>query len=282
MNMIRIAVCFSGQSRTYKQCLLNQKRLIESIDIQGQLLQIDYFLHTWDTNQWTSVSSDKMKLNSIPHVKANVDIEYIKSTVNLVDYKIEKFNENTHNGFWPGLLYSMYYCNYLKRKKEIMDSFRYDLVIKMRFDVLFNPMLKYTIPLPLEDHIMYTASLMSRMPNELNFYNFDDVFFYGTSFTMDIISDTYRFVNKKLGHKIFENEIENKDLSFEFYYGPGCLIYRHGTLYGMSPGKINPLYYIIARYGVMARNLDGIRDFEEIAKLNQNYYNNINNSTRLI
>lgn len=176
----------------------------------------------------------------------------------------------------------MYYCNYLKRKKEIMDSFRYDLVIKMRFDVLFNPMLKYSIPLPLEDHIMYTASLMSRMPNELNFYNFDDVFFYGTSFTMDIISDTYRFVNKKLGHKIFENEIENKDLSFEFYYGPGCLIYRHGTLYGMSPGKINPLYYIIARYGVLGRNLDGIRDFEEIAKLNQNYYNNINNSTRLI
>lgn len=273
MKMFNIAICISGQARTYKQCLLNQKKLFENLFINQPNIHIDYFFHTWDTNQWTEKGSDKQLLHVLPYEKTDIDVDFIRSNVNLIDYKIEHFDKDKINNHWGPSLYSMYYCNYLKRKKELKDCFRYDLVIKTRFDLLFNPNIRYSIYTPLEDYVMYTASPMSRMSNELNYFNFDDVLFYGSSFTMDILCDTYRYVNANLSHNNFAKDIENLDLPFEYYYGPGCLIYRHGTLFGLSPSRGNHLEYIVARRKVMEENLDGIIDYDKIHKIHLEYYN---------
>lgn len=280
--MYRIAICLSGQSRTYKQCLLNQKRLFENLMINKEDIQIDYYFHTWDTNQWTNVGSDKINLHLLPFEKIEIDINFVKSSINLMDYKIETFDAEKISNHWGPASYSMYYSNYLKRKREIKDGFRYDLVIKSRFDIVFNPNMRYSIFTPIEDHIMYTPSPMSRMDNELNYFNFDDVLFYGTSFTMDFLSDTYRYIKKNFDHHKFAKNIENLDLPVEFYFGPGCLLYRHATIWGLSPSKAEPLHYVIARHKVYRDNLDGITDFNKILEYHNDYYNNINHLENLI
>lgn len=272
--MFRIAICISGQIRTYKQCLLNQKRLFENLMINKNDVTVDYFFHTWDTNQWTSNGDDKMNLHKIPHEKAEIDIDFIKSNVNLIDYKIDVFDPEMINNHWGPVLYSMHYCNYLKRKTELRLGYRYDLVIKTRFDILFNPFSSLSILTPIEDYVMYTVSPMSRMDIELNYYNFDDVFFYGSSFTMDILMDTYRYVNRNLSHHDFARNIENHNIPVEYFYGPGCLLYRYGTLCGLSSAKIGELYYIVARKSVMTENLDGIKDYDRIRQIHTDYYNN--------
>jgi hypothetical protein len=273
--MFRIAICISGQSRTYKHCLLNQKRLFETMMISDKDIQIDYFFHTWDTNHWTTIGSDKRNIHLLPQLPANIDVDFIKSNINLIDYKIEKFNDSKINKLWGPALYSIHWCNYLKRKEEIKKGFRYDLVIKTRFDLLFPPDIRYSVFTPLEDHVMYTGSPMSRMDSELNYYNFDDVFFYGTSFTMDIIADTYRYIDSNFNHHKFGADILNMDIPFEYYYGPGCLLYRHGTLWGLSASHTNPLPYIIGRFAAIEQNLNGITDYDKLLKINLDYYNDI-------
>lgn len=280
--MYRIAICMSGQSRTYKQCLLNQKRLFENLMINKEDIQVDYYFHTWSSNQWTNIGSDKVNIHLIPFEEVEIDVDFIKENVNLIDYKIEKFDSEKISNHWGPAAYSMFYCNHLKRKRELKDGFRYDLVFKSRFDIAFDPNIRYSIFTPIEDHVMYTPTPMSRMDNELNYFNFDDVIFYGTSFTMDILSDTYRYVKKNFNHHIFARNIENLDLPVEFYFGPGCLLYRHATLWGLSPSKADPLPYVIARRGVYLENLDGIKDFEKIRKLHLDYYNNVQHLTKLL
>lgn len=272
--MFRVAVCISGQSRTYKQCLGNQRRLFDNMYIGGKPIVVDYFFHTWDTNQWTNCGSDKAILHTIPYEPADIDVEFIQNNINLIDYKIETYDKNKINNHWGASLYSMHYSNYLKRKYELNNSFRYNLVIKSRFDILFDTDIRYNIA-PLQDHIMYTASPMGRMDTELNYYNFDDVFFYGTSFTMDMLTDTYRYVNNNIDHHKFAINMENHDIPVEYFYGPGCLLYRYGTICGLSPCNSSPLYYIVARRAVMQKNLDGIINYNEIRQIHFDYYNNI-------
>jgi len=72
------------------------------------------------------------------------------------------------------------------------------------------------------------------------------------------------------------------DLPVEFYFGPGCLMYRHATIWGLSPAKAEPLHYTIARHKVYEDNLDGINDYDKIAQYHLDYYNNINHLNKLV
>ena len=44
----RIAVCFSGQARTWRTAKDN---ILKYFDLSEQGCQVDFFIHTWDINQ---------------------------------------------------------------------------------------------------------------------------------------------------------------------------------------------------------------------------------------
>ena len=45
----RIAVCFSGQARTWRTAKDN---ILKYFDLSEQGCQVDFFIHTWDINQY--------------------------------------------------------------------------------------------------------------------------------------------------------------------------------------------------------------------------------------
>lgn len=168
---MRVAICFSGQSRTFKQCYESQKKFI--LDP----LQPDVFIHTWNFTGSTDIHSTHNKAYNI-----NKYIDYVKSSKYTVDAndiidlyrpknifiedsdpsifidKIKKskrfseeekiegkdfrklfYNDNKYKWFNMIMMYyGVYMSNKLKKNFEIHHNIKYDIVIRSRMDLYFE------------------------------------------------------------------------------------------------------------------------------------------------
>lgn len=153
--MKRIAVCLSGQSRTWKYCVDSIKSFLKDDEYE-----IDYFIHTWDCNDYRPIEtkdwSEKYQYTS----ESNID-EYIKA-YNPKLYKIDscesfkkKFDKLkvpklrfTENPNMESQMYSFKQSIVLKRLYERRNNFKYDFVLKIRPDLFFvYPSLRKNIEL---------------------------------------------------------------------------------------------------------------------------------------
>ena len=187
---MKIALCLSGQPRTYKKCFKSiKKHLIDQWKIE------DVFIHFWwdekTNNQgnlaswtYTSYVGDDEKKNYTPSKKKEPDlysdlkklynpklIRYDKPisnklsktpipkfpNVEKLDYYNRKFLENKNMCFleYPeeyqkflhkhnkNMFKSQYLCSKLKREHEKIIGQKYDIVIRTRFDVVFNDMVSF-------------------------------------------------------------------------------------------------------------------------------------------
>jgi len=145
---MKVALCISGQMRTYRHCFTHLKKNI--LDP----LNPDVFIYTWsDAGICTKADQEKKRpfveapvtydfLHNLYHPKSAVIQEY-KDTyseemhgVRIPDI-LKKMEPNHYRGAIP-MFFTMYECNELKRQHEVNGCFRYDLVIRLRPDLLIR------------------------------------------------------------------------------------------------------------------------------------------------
>lgn len=204
---MRIAVCFSGQLRTAVESSDNIKRYL------GFLFEYcDFFIHTWNINQ-----QKVYNLSNIFPIEEKITDEYFKNIIDIYQPKnmmIENYHEtykkeseiinnrivyyfDTARALW----YSFKKSIELKLEYEEINNFEYDLVIKLRTDVIFPEDRRLSQELELYRFINKNEIFIENIAKELkyNIERLDDVFFIGNSKTMDKFSKFYsEFINNSI------------------------------------------------------------------------------------
>jgi hypothetical protein len=189
---------------------------------------------------------------------------------------LEHYEENKFKLAWDPLFYSFAKSIFLKRQYELQNDFEYDLVIKARLDIVYDPKTKFPYQLYVGPRIAYTSHNPHHFPREFNYWNFDDVIFYGNSCTMDMIGDLYKS-HKILYTKQYTKSLEqNHDIDpAASWYGPGCMIYDYCVSAGIRLDYANPsIAYKVSRSTMIDANIDSIRDWSEVVKLGNDWYIN--------
>ena len=230
---MKVAVCLSGQLRQWEIAKENQKWFWESC-IGTEVKEIDYFIHTWN------YSGDREGVLQ-PYITRDVSQEEFDKVVDwykpkkyvLDDKKQDYFYESDH---WSSLFYSMAQSIMLKREYEIENNFEYDVVIKSRPDVVFDPIYHFSWE-HLENNILYTTH-GGNMEHEFGMYNVNDCVFYSNSYTMDLVSQMYSYRQKMLDERnMFEDKL------FTGSIGPGVLMQEYFREYGITSQSIQACRY---------------------------------------
>ena len=192
---MKIALCLSGQARFVEQCY---NEVLYPYVLESN--NIDIFIHTWviDKSQ-----INKHFINGGGHIMGPVIKEnQIQSTLDLynpVSYKVEpqiqfelgKFPERILPGIRSDYLYSMFYSIYqsnkLKSEYEIKNNFKYDWVIRSRFDVKLNSKINFN---------EFNNNVINNPSGCFNSdHGYTDCFAFSNSTNMNIYSDTYNHID---------------------------------------------------------------------------------------
>lgn len=271
-NKIRVAVCLSGQARYWKIAAPNIKqfftmgnptRLIPNTDE----ITTDYFIHTWDTNTWRNPKT----MHNVYRDEKHTDAEDIKSTYEPKHFEQEEWISKNFQRAWDAMFYSAGKSIMSKRNYELANDFEYDLVIKARFDAIYDTDQIFPL-MRLNPGCCYTTTPISKFPSEFNANCFDDVMFYGDSRTMDLVSDLYD--TYKILHSpkniIASHKSENMDVTS--FYGPGTLLYDHLTNLHIHPDGNRHIRYAVVRSTAAEAKLDSVTDYQEIKRLSNEWY----------
>jgi len=271
MKPYRIALCFSGQPRTWEFAVKSIKHFFSRQDHPETFVPIKYdiFIHTWDTNSYRPNTATQ----EFTHEQVTPDLKQkLIEAYNPVDVCVDKWDgflertNSTRN--FDGMFYSFMKSVHMKRKHELANDFEYDLVIKLRLDTIYNPHTNF-IPHVMSPLMMYTCTPIAKFPFEFHYNNFDDVFFYGDSKTMDLASNIY-YIHHQKAAPIDMTGIGN--VAPEFFYGPGTMIYRNLIDMSIHPTCFYSFPWYVVRKNVAESGLDPIYDWEQVMKMCMDWY----------
>jgi hypothetical protein len=251
---MKIAVCLSGQPRSFEY-------VVPSIlsYFSGSSYEVDYFCHVWNYNTW------KLKTSTILWTGDElIETELLQSHINMLNPKvvlIEKRSDLPIDSGWNSLFYGIMISNNLKKQYEVCNNFRYDIVVRTRYDMIYPPNKKFSSN-TIDDRMRLFVNHATRMPSEYNKINVSDVFFYGTSGVMDVVSDSYRHFSQK-------NTVYREDDSY--LIGPGVMLGEYCTKYNIVVSQHDEIFpEVIYRKECIPR--DPIQDYEFIFQNNFRYY----------
>ena len=233
---MKIAVCISGQIRTWKECYENWMLLFNTIKQHPRFIdknvEIDFFIHTWNVNtvpphMWEEYKSIDMLnvrlfiskeelddvINKISPKKYMIDFIDINNTrTKFMNDQAKKYNNVNSLIAWSApQLYSLMRCGQLKLNYEIENNFQYDVCMKMRFDMMFDVKEFYTIinylDSPLNENTIY--SMHSDNTHNFPYDIVGDIFFMSDSDTYNILSSFYNWI------PTFKTDIFNPGLRIE-------------------------------------------------------------------
>ena len=274
MKLYRVAVCFSGQPRLWNWCLENIKQYFE--DISGEhphkgKIEVDYFMHCWDTNTWRFPHKPR---NFCPQDTKHRDYAEIVNAYNMKSAVLEEYSDDKFILAWDPLFYSFSKSVALKRQYELDNDFEYDLVIKARLDTVYNPESKFPyINEYVNQRTVYAPHNIMQFPNEFNYWNFDDVIFYGHSNTMDIVADIYKSNKTLYTREYVAEHTARSDRAAGFnFYGPGCMLYEHIINSGLRADypRHQPIQYKVSR--ATMKHLDALTDWPAVVDLATDWY----------
>jgi hypothetical protein len=204
--MSRTAVCLSGQPRTIKHCA---KSIMEYFG------DVDYFCHVWDYNDHKVKNKEtgvlEFQYEQLVYEEVLESIKIFKP----LNYMIESVTALGSNRFrWDSLLYSHLMAVNMKKQWEIEHDFRYDWVVKGRYDLVYPHGKKFRLSertnmrncggyYPNLD--LFTAHI-DRIPCEFLQINISDVSYYGSSAAMDVAADLYWHCQREYANT--KNEIK--------------------------------------------------------------------------
>jgi len=275
MNNFKCAVLLSGESRTWELAKNNIKSFFErgvkcEFNNIHRPFKVDYFIHTWDTNSWRDPTQphgtkDSFKLEVIPsNTKQKMEDFYNPKFI-----EIQPPIEFSINNPWTSMFYSFTKTNQFKRTYELENDFIYDIVIKDRLDTIYNTKRPLHIKKPDSDYgnrVMWSfTNEISKMGNEFNYFNFDDVAWFCDSPTMDMISN--------LVYTLPSNPpIDNFHKPVKCYYGPGALIYDFMSEFGIDSKAFHSFNYLVVRQQSMIDNLKYPDDIKLIRRQAMEFY----------
>lgn len=201
---MRIALCISGQPRTWKPCYQNWFE-----NFSGDH-EIDVFFHFWSYNTHPTL------LRSLPereYFSGDIDIteeekkeiietlkpkKYIFDNRKLTIYDEQPYitkHVQTPLGWWcRSQFHSIKQATYLKRQYEVENKFEYDFVLRWRTDIWLLKPVKF--PDIVEPNTMYTTH--NGWVDNVECYQVGDMLFGGDSFSMDQVSNLvegYNFID---------------------------------------------------------------------------------------
>jgi len=217
---MRIAICLSGQPRTPE---IGFKFIKKYLIDPNKEHQIDFFLHAWydekeigkawdsaqpypeGKNGYIKTGTDKFLLNSYKPLK--YIIEHQK------DFSNHTISFNSHFSAKQNILASFFYSmnksSELKKEYEKENNFKYDMVIRTRYDLAYMKPVDFSQFKPNLDKIIVPAKFQT---DQDNFNNKNkpmvDIFAASTSENMDIFCDIYnnmKMLNKKIEPPFAEN-----------------------------------------------------------------------------
>ena len=158
--MKKIAVCLNGEPRSILQCSKYIKKYFDE-------LNVDYFCQAWDNN--TVIHPKNLKLNNldIQEKKLYNNIsqlkEYVQTIYNPKNILIEKFDQERVLGQYMAAEKVIK----LKQEYEKKHNFKYDIVIRCRYDIAIENVCHNT---------------------KINFFNnYDDDFIHINNIRTDIV-----------------------------------------------------------------------------------------------
>jgi hypothetical protein len=277
---LKVAVCLHGESRTWEKVVPSLRHFFEADDA----FDIHYFGHTWTRNSWKVFDQIHMggyayedldrqplydnMISKFPFRKLVID-EPLSIDISSITKEIQKEEvggfETASNykkpWTWNSMSYSSMMSNFLKQEYEIDHSVKFDLVVSTRFDCCLSPnyRLVHYMPPIIEEYNLYTE--VTHNPHEFMQRTVNDVFYMGTSLTMDIIENFYRvyysgafFDMHEAGY--YDGALKN--------VGYGVLLYKWAVMKNIHPNHVGHLHWSILRQNTKV--VDTINEYPEIIK----------------
>lgn len=195
----KVAICISGLVRTGVNAHPSFEKFFGHLDA-------DIFYHTWKTDKRIS--------------------KQIRTLYSPTSYLEQPQFTNTNMGSWGNMLYSIMQANELKKKHEIAMNFRYDLVIKTRFDLVFPTTNSFPTS-PILPRTIYTSGGSTGFNHtDYEHHGINDVIFWGDSQSMDIATDVYMYYKHRA---LVANQQLLAGHGFDpqdYYFSAGNLIYN--------------------------------------------------------
>lgn len=212
----KIAICFSGQLRTWKNCIHTFNKLIPK--------NADIFCHFWDYNTKPNWINDEKIPEKITDEELNEVIDILRPKKYLIEnYRIiPTIRSEQLITYFPFL--SQYYgimrSARLKREYEIENDLEYDLVARARYDNYYISTI--------------SDSFQFLRPNTMHGFHFGwnyientgrmgDMCWFADSQTYDIIADFYLNIWTIDPNRIKFNKDQHQEILF-FHYIKKCNI----------------------------------------------------------
>lgn len=254
---MRIAVCLSGQPRTIKYCIKSLSSYFEGAD---------FFCHIWDTNTYKVKNNETLTLN----FESCNRHEILQSLLLLHPKRYLIESESILNAqrrfLYDHMFYSKMQSINMKTQYEIDNDFRYDWVVKARYDLIFPSSKKFMVNNFISNfnpnYDLFTSHTGRMFMNEYNHINISDVMYYGNSTTMDIMSNLYWHIQQESLHCNI-NDVHN--------LGPGAWISDFIATNNLRFYEdFENLQDVIYRYEAIP--LDPEKDFTKIEKIHESIY----------
>ena len=240
---MKVAICISGQPRTWEKCYHTWFKLIDKIKQSYEVDDIDIFCHLWDYNSppHRLLMHEGWDYNTVPGDKISDDekkrfVDTIKPKACIFEDEISNKNKikdvreqnavhlNEHGetklDWAAGQFYSVMRAAHLKKIHEFENDFHYDLCIKMRCDMFFDDFqidhfVRYDLVYP-EVNTFYTCHT-TKDPEQFPFHRLGDVFWFADSVTFNRICEFYRWL-PIIGKKSFNsNNLVGTEHALYFY-----------------------------------------------------------------
>jgi len=267
---MRIALCISGQMRTYKKCYDNLAKYIL------KPYNPDVFVHVWD---YTGSTNDIEKGEKITS-------SIIENFFHPVQYVIDEFKDKYYTKIdglsvpkyvtdVPGykgtlpMYYKMFACNQLKCNYEKKHNFKYDVVIRIRPDL--NILKKLPRKVLLQSNLMWTSGLIDtrfRYDDRLAISNSENMNYYTSvwerlnTYWKNPLGDGY-FVSHRVGDQLMKYHLGNTSIEMGFFYIP-MHVFR-GNAFIDSIGIAQEKYVKYARRIVLKQQI--VKKFPNMYRL---------------
>jgi hypothetical protein len=210
----RIAICFSGQIRTG---IANSESLLKYI---GSLRDtVDIFIHTWNIETMSAHATEHSDIVDIRSIRREVDKSEFKKIAEIydpVDMRVDDFDlyQIVHHkrvtmreGYCHAqipMFQSLWESNQLKRNHEQVSNSKYNLVMRLRFDLDFGKDRTLTEDMNYigtKKDMLYVVDFGNKFPDAV-----EDVCWMGGS---DILDTTCKFA--------IERESKKSSLDWQYH-----------------------------------------------------------------
>lgn len=199
---MKLALCLSGQPRSYKKAYeYINKNLLQHFDV-------DVFFHTWVNEPSKSFIFDELRELYKPKIAS-----YDYSLPSDVNSFMRVANGSHPANFCTSMFYSINLANEYRTKHEVFGAFRYDYIIRSRFDFALNKVIDFD---SLQNGKVYVSKDVEG-PSLLN-----DQFAIADSDTMNIYASTFLFLKHHYqkgvvlcGHEMLQSQLDKFSVTVE-------------------------------------------------------------------